>query len=437
VLYFPNFLFEFPDRIYLESVPTDDDRHTFYRLVLQDVLDAVGEGADLQTHIVSRAKSGEEHDRRALKSVLVKMENHMTNTVFGQWDRIFGRPPGQKAIRIECLKDREERLCIHLTIQDGDELYAVRDRSLGFRWFLAFLLLTRYRGLRRGGPSDILFLFDEPASNLHETAQAQLLENFGKFPAGCCVIYTTHSHHMIDPEWLEGAFVVKNSGLSYEPSEQDYTARHTRITLERYREFAAKHPDQSSYFRPILAVLDYAPSKLENVPSVVMVEGKNDFYTLMYLQDRILMIDTPSHLVPGHGSGTLDDVIRLYLGWGRQFVVLLDSDKAGTRAKQRYQRKFGGLVEDRVFTLGDVDPGWAGKGLEQLIPQNDQDKILAAVGATPQATRNRKKSLNRAFQELHLTGKKVDVSQGVRQDFASILEFLRTKLDRASESGSD
>ena len=61
------------------------------------------------------------------------------------------------------------------------------------------------------------------------------------------------------------------------------------MTLHKYRDFAAQHPNQTTYFQPILDVLDYRPGELENVPNVVMVEGKNDFYTLKYFQDKVLV----------------------------------------------------------------------------------------------------------------------------------------------------
>ena len=49
----------------------------------------------------------------------------------------------------------------------------------------------------------MLFLFDEPASNLHPTAQAALLASLEKLSENAVVIYTTHSHHLINPLWLE------------------------------------------------------------------------------------------------------------------------------------------------------------------------------------------------------------------------------------------
>ncbi|MBZ5638255.1 MAG: ATP-binding protein, partial [Acidobacteriia bacterium] len=326
IVYFPNFLFDFPDRIYLENAPADELKHAFYRAVLQDVLDAIGDKTNLPEHVLARAKSGGEYDKKALESVLLKMGAHITKTVFSNWDRIFHRPAGTKEIVVTASLDNRGVWFLQLRLKEGNEHYDISERSLGFRWFFTYLLLTQYRGFRKQGPKDVVFLFDEPASNLHPSAQTQLLDSFRTLPEGCTVIYTTHSHHLIKPEWLDGAFVVRNEGLHYAADEDDqYTAKRTLITVTRYREFAVQHPQQTTYFQPVLDVLDYRPTLLENVPDVVMLEGKSDFFAINYMAQRLLGKSDP-HLLPGTGSGSLDSVIRLYVAWGRNFVVLLDSD---------------------------------------------------------------------------------------------------------------
>jgi hypothetical protein len=86
VLYFPNFLFEFPNKIYLRddgSGSEETRRHAFYRTVLQDVLDAIGQRMDLQTHVLARAESGDKYQLKSLESVLLKMGDHISTTVFG------------------------------------------------------------------------------------------------------------------------------------------------------------------------------------------------------------------------------------------------------------------------------------------------------------------------------------------------------------------
>ncbi len=426
ILYFPNFLFEFPDRIYLENAPSDEEKHTFYRTVLQDVLDAIGGGINLKDHVLERAKSKESFDERSLESVLLKMGGHITKTVFTNWDKIFKRGAGKKEILVTIANEGGTKpWYVQLRLKDGGDLYSISERSLGFRWFFTFLLLTQYRGFRKSGTSNVLFLLDEPASNLHPSAQAQLLDSFQNFPPDCGIIYTTHSHHMIKPEWLEGTFVVKNEGLDYSRDQDEYSARKTVITLHRYRDFAAQHPDQSTYFQPVLDVLDYRPGLLELVPDVVMLEGKYDFYTLMFAQ-QVLGSTSPLFLLPGSGAGSLVEPIRLYVAWARGFIVLLDSDTEGDRQRERYKQLFGSVVEGRIFTLADADQSWKGIRMEQLFDPSDLIAIQKAVYAD--GTSFNKTHFNRAVQELFLTKASVVLSQVSRDNFERLLAFCRTAL---------
>ena len=426
VLYFPNFLFEFPDKIYLESLENDDKIHKFYRTVLQDILDAVGGGLKLSTHVFDRAKNSDRHSKNALESTLSKMGHNISSNVFRNWDKIFKRKAGKKEITVSCDKDESGRWYIQLRLKDGAEIYAISERSLGFRWFFSFLLLTHYRGFRTDASGNVLFLFDEPASNLHPSAQSQLVESFGNLSEKCFIVYTTHSHHMVNPEWLETTYVVKNQGLEYDSEVDDYDARKTQIVLARYRQFASQHPNQTTYFQPILDVLQYNPGRLENIPDVVMIEGKNDYYTLKYFQDRILKPAKRLNLMPGGGSGSLDNAIRLYAGWGRRFVVLLDADKAGEIQKARYAALFGPIVDNRIFSLKDVDITWESKGMERLFKPEDLTTIQSK--AYPEIIDFSKSYFNRALQELFLTNKVVTVSQLSTDNITKLLTFLSAQF---------
>lgn len=443
VLYFPNFLFEFPDKIYLEKAPNDEDLHKFYRTVLQDVLDATGEHTNLTKHVLDRAKDGGWVSKTALESVLLKMGSHISRTVFSNWNRIFKRTTGRKEIVVSIgledkgnttVKDAKGKETvienkywyIQLRLKDGSEYYSISDRSLGFRWFFAFLLLTQYRGFRKSAPENVLFLFDEPASNLHSSAQSQLLESFAQFPQSSSIVYTTHSHHMINPAWLEGTFVVKNEGLDYDYSYENYDAANTEITLHKYREFAVKHPNQTTYFQPVLDVLEYCPSQLESIPNVVMLEGKNDFYTLKYLNDKIFDNKYKINLAPGSGAGSLDTIIRLYLAWGRDFIVLLDSDKGGELQKKRYQNVFGSLVEDKIFSFEDIDSSWKKRTMESLFTEAEKMKFQKI--SYPTGSTYNKKHFNRAIQEAYLTDNKITFSKSTRSNFEKIIKFCVEKL---------
>lgn len=424
VVCFPNFLFEFPDKIYLENPPDNPDKHNFYCTVLQDVLDAIGDNTNLQDHVLSRAKSSKTYDKRSLESGLLKVGAHITKTVFENWDRIFKRPAGKKEIIVDIEQDDRGVYYLQLRLKDGSDLFAISERSLGFRWFFTFLLLTHYRGFRSLEPRNVLFLIDEPASNLHPSAQTQLIDSFTRLPTGCGIIYTTHSHHMIKPEWLENAFVVKNEGLDYTDAEDNYSAKETKIILSRYREFASRHPEQYTYFQPILDVLNYCPGQLENVPDVVMLEGKNDFYILKYMCQQQRR-EEEINLMPGGGAGSLDQPIQLYFGWGRNFIILLDSDGEGKTQKNRYLDKFG--LGARIFTLADADESWGNNGMESLFTKDEQINMQTTI--YPDSSNFNKTHFNRAIQELYLTDREVALSEQTKTKFGNLIDKCISWLD--------
>ncbi len=422
IIYFPNFLFDFPDKIYLDAVEKNTEKHKFYSAVVQDILDSLGTGANIETHILARAKSGKPDEKKNLSSLLLKMSRHVTEVVFGAWSEIFKRRLN-KEIAITFDIDETGNVYLEFNVIDSDGEYLVSDRSLGFRWFFVFFLLTHFRRYRKGSSDNVIFLFDEPASNLHSSAQNQLLKSLERLTENCIVIYTTHSHHLINPDWLEGAFVVVNSGLNYDSEIEEYNAKKTIINVQSYRKFATEYPDQTSYFQPILDVLNYCPSKLELIPNVAMVEGKNDFYVLNYMAKQL---DTHVHILPCTGAESMGVFLTLYIGWGRQFVVVLDSDKKGRESKSAYIADYGIAVEDRVFTLKDINEVWNNHDLEHLFRK---DELLAIQKRCyPDAKKYTKTQFNRAIQELYIKNQAIDLSAETITNFHNLFKFILGKI---------
>lgn len=356
IWYFPNFLFELPERFALSDEPPtsgdeEHDKGLFYRSTFEQILAELGYGANLQTHVVERLASTERADQRSLSAVLLDMGRLLTSTIFEGWDRIFGRKPTAQEVQLTA-EDDEGKPYLELKIKGPDGYYDLSERSLGFRWFFMFLLMTQFHEADDDGPQS-LFLLDEPASNLHSTAQAELLKSFERLTEKCYLVYTTHSHHLIDVRWLDSAYVVKNAALGTDFSEYltQRVGAATSISATAYRQFVAEHPDQTSYFQPVLDLLDYQPSRLEPVPDVVLVEGKSDFYLLRYAAE-VLALNNDLKLVPGTGAGALDPLIRLHIGWGKSFVILIDGDAEGIKQQQRYEAEFGRIVDARcAFSL--------------------------------------------------------------------------------------
>jgi len=395
-------LFEFPDKVPLKNVSTQElsPKELYFRDVVQDILSAIG-GYKLDEHLVVRMISDEDIDRRSLQSLLMKMNKDVTRRITHSWNSIFHRKIVNKEIIINDVLDEFERPSLEFQLREDDDFYRISERSLGFRWFFVFLLLTQYRGFRDGDPSKPLFLFDEPASNLHQLAQQQLLKSFETLLERCSIIYTTHSHHLINPLWLENTFIVKNVGIDYDAESdiEDYQARDTRIEAMRYRSFVNEHPTKTSYFQPILDVLDYRPSSLEMNRKTVLVEGKTDYYSLSMLQ-RDYWPEKLFDLVPAASASSLEVLISLYFGWAADFVVLLDDDKEGRKQKERYLELFGAGLRGRILTYADISSEFAGREVEDLFPDSVAIAVQKVVATDMNKVKRDKKVFARGIQEV-------------------------------------
>jgi AAA15 family ATPase/GTPase len=444
IWYFPDFLFDFPDLINLEEVVDESKQNRFYRTLFQDILDALGHDLQIEPHVVERECSATESDHENLRQVLLEAGRHVTDSVVAAWNEIFkDKAMSKKAVQIEIARDstrppsdeRAFNVSVRFRIEDSDGVFAVRERSRGFRWFFVYLLITTYRGGRSAGPADMLFLFDEPASNLHSMAQRALLKSFGDLSKQAVIIYTTHSHHLIEPKWLGTTFVVANQAIDPRVVSPEVIANRTDIQVTPYRRFAASHPAQRHYFQPILDVLDYAPAPLEFVPEVVMVEGKSDYYLLRYFEE-VLVNPPPDEslsFLPGGGSGTLDDVIQLYLAWSRPFVALLDSDKSGTAQVRRYTQKFGKIVEPHLTTLSVASGKSTATAIESLLVEGDRLALQRVLD--PKSSKYDKALLALGVQEALLLGKPVKFSVTATKALTATIVSLRAQLDAVAGAG--
>ncbi|MBU3660360.1 MAG: hypothetical protein FGM14_10845 [Flavobacteriales bacterium] len=419
ILYFPNFLFEFPEKIYLDK-DIDDDKHLFYQKIIQDVLDSLNNDTNIKEHLIDRINSDDKNEKRNLNSLLGKMNSQLTKIIFSFWNDIFQKKINDKEIVINADTD-EKGTFIEFNIKDNVDTYSIHERSLGFRWFFVYILFTQFRSYRKLN-NNAFFLFDEPASNLHPSAQQELLKSFKNLHS---VMYTTHSHYLINPMWLESTYVVKNKGVDYE-NEIDSLAKNTDISIMKYREFANKNPSQTSYFQPILEILEYRPANLELVPKVVLTEGKNDFYTLNYYQKTIKEYKKQIKSVPGISSSNLTNLISLYIGWGANFVVLLDSDKAGIKEQKRYIDIFGDSIKDVIITYADIDPNWINFETENLFDMSDRINIQSLDYSDK--TVYEKKHFNKCILEQYLANKKISLSKETHKNFKKVLDFLKEKL---------
>jgi predicted ATPase len=415
IVYFPTFLFNFPDRIYLEE-DIAPDPNDYYRQVIQDVLDSQGDGLSVQRHIVDRISKHRVElsnpalflahflgldEKSQIDAVMQKISNEMSRVIFGAWSDILARSVSNKRVQVDWFIDGDKNNSPYLQISiiDGQSKYALSERSLGFRWFFSFLLFTQFRKNRRDD-SGTIFIFDEPASNLHSRAQIKLLESFAKIASDATyIIYSTHSHYMVNPMWLEKAYIIENKAIDYDNDQADsFAVKKTDIKAIKYRAFVAANPTKTTYFQPVLDALDVGFSPLERSAKAVIIEGKFDYYPFIYLSGRVSKGNT-SQIFPASGAANMGTLVNLFRGWGVTFRLLLDSDKAGRDAKKRYQEDYL-IPMDHVVTLGDLDQALEGKSFESIY----QDDVCQAVRDYFQTPTLTKRQYALYFQHLVMKG---------------------------------
>jgi len=452
IAYFPTFVFDFPEKIYLTA--RGDELDDFYRGVFQDILDFDGRGFTIEKDIVRRIRNPDmtipwlkffslwtSHDNATkIQHVMDRAGAAVTKVVFGRWNRIFGEDVRGKEIVItfnvaegevsdvagNISKTNEHDVFIKFQIRDGTRRFDVNDRSLGFRWFFAFMLFTQFR-VASTDARPVLFLFDEPASNLHAAAQQKLIDCFPSIAqTPNALAYTTHSHYMVEPRWLEQTFIVTNRSDSPPSAVLDAVSLDDEsldVQVSPYRKFVQVHPTQTSYFQPILDRLEVVPSRLDIQRSSIILEGKSDYYIIRYATQLLKVSDLP--LVPGLGAGTFNSLISIHLGWNLKFFFLLDSDKQGKLELERYRIEYG-LPADHIVTLEDLVKN--AKEIEDLVDDEGRQIIAASLGV---ATRLTKKMICGFFQERLASNSVVGLGSGFEQKSRALLDALRERLNKA------
>lgn len=444
VAYYPTFVFDFPKRIYLTERDTSP-RNRFYRQLFQDILDYDGNGYTIEDSILDRLHKEDtqgfweswfsafvgttEEDK--VKQVISRAERAVTKLIFSKWNEVFGEKIGAKEISIDLQYEKgkmiqredgtEEEPTVHdayirFRIKDGANVYSVDDRSLGFRWFFSFLLFTQFR-IHRERQRPTIFLFDEPASNLHAAAQKKLLESFPAIAESPHrLIYSTHSHYMVEPKWLEQAYIVYDRSSTSNGDIIDSSVREDAtvdVQIVPYRQFVQEQPSQTSYFQPILDTLEVQPSKFDYKVGGLVVEGKSDYYFIRFCE--LCAGKNLGPIFPARGAGTMGALVALHRGWGLPVRVLFDSDRGGKDGRKNLKKDFS-LNDSESTKLSDVVAGL--RTIEDILSNEDKNNLA------PNAGEHKKSALLRRVQEFLASNYAPEVDQKSLKNMNNLLSGL-------------
>jgi len=435
ILYFEDFVFLIPDKItffYDSKTINNDDKE--WRLVFDDILKSVGpKFKSFQENIVSIWVSDNDTARQRLNAMEKKLDKIITNA----WKELFDENSEKnsrinfKEIKLIPIVENPMSISFSFKVKtDSGKEFSINERSKGCKWFFSFLIFTEFRKNRT---NNILFLLDEPASNLHSSAQLKILQAIESLSDKSVIVYSTHSHHLINPKWLNGAYIVINDGVSDINLEGDFSGNDAKITTERYYDYVSKGRQklQTIYFQPILDRLDYKQSFLEPVPFIIICEGKYDYITYRYINEVYMSKRLLLNFYPGKGACSNSDIIRLYLSWGGKFLLVLDSDSKGIESQRKYITEFGDILKNKVFTYKDVFN-------KEMVTENlfsESDVQLFCDNAFGKGTFNDAKSdkkklksvFNYAISQHLANNNRIELSKSTGDDFKKLFQFFTSK----------
>ena len=333
IIYFEDFTDRIPDQIFINS------RHYGYNPDWYDIVDGLFYHTDDKFSIEAFKKLFSRTSPRPddAKTVMKRVNKTLDKVFTKKWEKLSGVKDIEDTELIAHFTRNNKHFEIKITDTDGTT-YSVDERSKGALWYLSFLMKTEFRRKKmRKDSGKPIFLIDEPASNLHSTAQQNMIEDFQQLVEDTSVIYTTHSQYLISLENIKNTYIIR---------------RHKgTVSATSWADFLREEIPQVSHYQPLANLLELVPNNLDVPwPKAVITEGPSDMH-ILDLMYQVLNIKPAEFVIyPGTSAFNLATLISLNIGWGSDFRVLLDSDSAGIEAQRKYIDSFE-LDDNIVITL--------------------------------------------------------------------------------------
>ncbi len=332
IIYFEDFKDRIPDKIF--TVKQNDA----YNPDWYDIIDGLFYNTNKDYSIEQFKKLHSKTNPRTKDAATVlKRVNKTLNKSFSEkWKDLSG----VKDIEETELKYNPTKAYFEISITDTDgTTFSVDERSKGALWYLSFLMKTEFRRKKlRKNFGKPVFLIDEPASNLHSTAQQNMISDFQQLVEDTSVIYSTHSQYLISLNNIKTTYVIQR--------------QQGEVSSTLWSDYIKLDTSDTTYYQPLANLLNIVPNSF-TVPWVraLITEGPTDMKVIRVIEKSLFGLSGEDYVIyPGASATKLSPLISLNIGWGTDFKVLLDSDDAGKTERDKYLEQFH-LSEKVIFCL--------------------------------------------------------------------------------------
>ncbi|MBU6431545.1 MAG: AAA family ATPase [Patescibacteria group bacterium] len=404
-VYFEGFNDRLPKKKYIEQIANKDE---FGYQAVQDFI-------KLAEIDIERLKT--ETDDKNIDNYLDGKSANVTGDFLTYWTQ---KVDGVSQVKIVAERKHDDKgYYLNFFVKDDDSKKYPEQRSKGFLWFLSFYLRLNAESLEKKDIGAVI-LIDEPGSYLHSKAQAdvlKILEN--KIAKDNQVIFSTHSSDLIDPKRLNRVRLVLNK----------------RGAGTKINKLTARDPgdvDFADALSPIVAAIGKDLGKGFDLVAKknVLLEGISDYYYLSALRDKTdFKLGQDIKLIPMSGVFKIEYMASLMLGWGLDFVVVMDRDGNSNQEYKVLTEELN-IPKDKIFQIE------GGKAIEDMFTQGDFKKyILQDTAQTiPIGTansdyinKNQKVVLAQKFFETY-NQSRLTLEQDSKDRFKKIFDFIKSKF---------
>lgn len=262
---------------------------------------------------------------------------------------------------------------IKILVKTNENTTNISERSNGLRWYLNLFIDILANDIKN---TNVIYLLDEPGVYLHVNAQRELLRLFYELCKNDNqVVYSTHSPYMID----------SNNIINIRAIEKDEKGN-TNIYNTAYDNklnATSKRETLSPLVQAIGADLRFNIGPQGEKLNIV-TEGITDY---MYYTAMLYYLNVPEekmpYIIPAVGAGNINVIVSILIGWGCDFKVILDYDKAGFVECDKLIENLNLRINEDIFFVNcknsydnkDKDIYKKGEFVETLISDEDKNKF--------------------------------------------------------------
>lgn len=267
---------------------------------------------------------------------------------------------------------------LYIRVNTGDTSMAISERSNGLRWYFGLFLQVSAQDYKN---RNVVYVLDEPGVFLHINAQKELIRLFGELAnSKGQVIYSTHLPSMLDSENLQSVRRIEKDEEGNSHIFQTFYGKGLNNT--------SRQDTLAPLLQSMGCELQYA-GFVSNKLNIV-TEGPTDRY---YIEAGLKLLEVPKSewpsIIAAQGASTVRNIMAVLLGWGCDYKLLFDYDRAGFTEYHAITKKYGQEMGDSIFMVfpGQVpedvnDRNVEPRTIENLLSENTNSKLSTPYDGT-------------------------------------------------------